>query len=415
MELLHARCAGLDVHGQTVVACVRLAADGKVVREVRTFATTTSGLLELSDWLQGHGCTHVAMESTGVYWKPVWHVLEASFELVLANARHIRSVPGRKTDVNDATWIAELLAHGLIRGSFVPPTPVQELRDLTRTRKQLVREIAQHTQRIQKTLEDANLKLTGVLSDILGTSGRAILDALIAGESDPERLAALRRGRVKASAAEFREALRGRVRDHHRFLLRLHLGQIDALRAAIAELDERLGDALRPFRELAELLTTIPGVSEIVAQVILAEIGADMTRFPSAAHLISWAGLCPQSDESAGKHRSTRLRKGAPWLKTTLVQAAWAAARTKNSYSRAQFLRLKTRRGPMKAIIAVAASMLTAAYHMLQRRLPYRDLTPAHFDRLDRSRISFRLVQRLRQLGFDVELRPHAPEPAMAT
>jgi transposase len=415
MELLHARCAGLDVHRQTVVACVRLAINAELVREVRTFATTTSGLLELSDWLQAHGCTHVAMESTGVYWKPVWHVLESSFELVLANARHIRSVPGRKTDVNDATWIAELLAHGLIRGSFVPPTPVQELRDLTRTRKQLVREIAQHTQRIQKTLEDANLKLTGVLSDILGTSGRAILEALIAGETDPEQLAALRRGPVKASRAEFVEALRGRVRDHHRFLLQLHLGQIDALRTAIGQLDERLGDALRPFRELAELLTTIPGVSDIVAQVILAEIGPDMTRFPTAAHLISWAGLCPQSDESAGKRRSTRLRKGAPWLKTTLVQAAWAAVRTKNSYSRAQFLRLKTRRGPMKAVVAVAASMLTAAYHMLLRRSPYRDLTAAHFDRLDRSRISLRLVQRLRQLGFDVQLRPHAPEPAMAT
>ncbi len=407
MEVMYPRCAGLDVHQHSLAACARIVEGGKVRQEVRTFETTTQGLLDLCDWLSAQGCTHVAMESTGVYWKPVWHVLEDSFELVLANATHIRSVPGRKTDVNDATWIADLLAHGLIRGSFVPPTPVQELRDLTRTRKQLVREVAQHVQRLQKTLEDANIKITGVISDVVGVSGRALVEALIAGETDPERLVDLTR-RLKAPRARLVEALRGRVRDHHRFLLRLHLAQIDALRAAVHEVEARIGEVLRPFRERAQLLTTIPGISDTVAHVIVSEIGIDMSRFPTSAHLISWAGLCPRNDESAGKRRSTRIRKGAPWLKTTLVQAAWAASQKKGSYLRAQFLRLKARRGPMKAIIAVAASMLTAAYHMLRTGQPYRDLGDAYFDTRDRSRIARRLIRRLHDLGLDVEVRPAA-------
>ena len=349
MEVMYPRCAGLDVHQHTVVACARLVRAGRVQQDVATFATTTQGLLALADWLAAHGCTHAAMESTGVYWKPVWHVLEGSVALVLANATHVRNVPGRKTDVKDAMWIADLLAHGLIRASFVPPTPVQELRDLTRTRKQLVRESARHTQRLQKTLEDANVKITGIISDVLGPSGRAVLTALIAGENDPERLVALTSGRLKASHTSLVEALRGRVRPHHRFLLKLHLDQIDALQAAVRDVEARLGETLEPFRQRAALLTTIPGVSTTVAHVIVSEIGIDMSRFPTAAHLISWAGLCPRSDESAGKRRSTRVRKGAPWLKTTLVQAAWAGCRKKDSYLRAQFLRLKARRGPMKA------------------------------------------------------------------
>ena len=406
MEVLYPRCAGLDVHQHTVVACARVAADGKIRQEVESFSTTTQGLLLLSDWLSERQCTHVAMESTGVYWRPVWHVLESSFELVLANAAHIRNVPGRKTDVNDAMWIADLLAHGLIRGSFVPPTPVHDLRDLTRTRKQLVREIARHTQRLQKTLEDANVKITGVISDVLGTSGRAILDALVSGETDPERLVDLTNGRLKASRTSLVEALRGRVREHHRFLLKLHLEQIDALQAAVRGVEARLGATLEPFRERAALLTTIPGVSETVAQVIVSEIGFDMARFPTAAHLISWAGLCPHSDESAGKRRSTRVRKGAPWLKTTLVQAAWAGSRKKDSYLRGQFLRLKARRGPMKAIVAVAASMLTAAYHMLKTNTPYRDLTAAYFDSRDRTKLASRLIRRLTDLGIRVEIKP---------
>jgi transposase len=405
MEVVHPKCAGLDVHQHTVVACARVVAGSAVTHDVRTFGTTTPELLALSDWLTAHGCTHVAMESTGVYWKPVWHVLEGSVELVLANAMHIRNIPGRKSDVNDATWIADLLAHGLIRGSFVPPAPIQELRDLTRTRKQLVREITQHTLRIQKTLETANLKLTGVLTDILGVSGRAILQALVAGETNPERLAELARGRLKASRADLAAALHGRVTAHHRFLLQLHLAQIDALEGAVRAVEARLGDALTPFRAAVDRLITMPGVSETVARVLVAEVGVDMTRFPTAGHLVSWAGLCPRLDESAGKRHSTRTRPSNPWLKTTLVQAAWAAARKHDSYLRAQFLRLKSRRGPKKAIIAVAASMLTAAYYMLRDGVDYRDLGAAHFDRRDKAKLATRLLARLRDLGFNVDLR----------
>ncbi len=408
MEVVHRACAGLDVHQETVVACARVIVGGEVVQDVETFATTTQGLLALCDWLAERGCSHVAMESTGVYWKPVWHVLENSFELVLANAGHIRNVPGRKTDVNDAMWIADLLAHGLIRASFVPPTPVQELRDLTRTRKQLVREIAQHTQRIQKTLEDANVKLTGIISSVLGKSGRAILDALVAGETDPEKLVELTTGRLKANRSDLVEALRGRVREHHRFLLKLHLGQVDTLQAAVRDVEARIGETLRPFRERAELLTTIPGVSDTVAHVIISEIGIDMSRFPTAGHLISWAGLCPRSDESAGKRRSTRVRKGAPWLKTTLVQAAWGATRKKDSYLRAQFHRIKSRRGTMKAILAVAASILTAAYHMLRDGVAYRDLRGDYFDQRDKSKLAKRLIRRLSDLGIQVEIKTAA-------
>ena len=379
MEVLHPRCAGLDVHKDLVVACVRCVSLPEV-HEVRTFATTTTGLLALADWLETHGCTTVAMEATGVYWKPVWHLLEGHFALVLANAQHIRNVPGRKTDVNDARWIAELLAHGLIRSSFVPPAPIQELRDLTRTRKQLVREIAQHTLRLHKVLEDANLKVASVLSDILGQSGRAMLAALIAGETDPERLADLARGTARQKRPQLIEA-------------------------ALQQVEADLGKALAPIAAAADLLKTMPGVSDVVAQVILAEIGADRSRFPTAGHLVSWAGLCPRNDESAGKRRSTRLRQGGTWLKTTLVTAAWAAVRKKDSYLHTQFLRLKARRGPQKAIMAVAASMLTAAYYMLRDGVEYRDLGADHFDRRDRAKVISRLVRRLTDLGCEVELK----------
>jgi transposase len=404
MDVQHPRCAGLDVHKDTVVACARCVS-APVAHEVRTFATTTTGLLALADWLEAHGCTHVAMEATGVYWKPVWHVLETGFTLLLANAQHIRNVPGRKTDVNDATWIAQLLAHGLIRSSFVPPAPIQELRDLTRTRKQLVREVAQHALRLQKVLEDANLKVSSVLSNILGQSGRAMLQALIAGEQEPERLADLARGTARQKHAELVEALRGRVTPHHRRLLQLHLGLVEALESALGEVDAAVGKSLAPISAAAALLTTMPGVSDIVAHVIVAEIGADMSRFPTAGHLVSWAGLCPRNDESAGKRRSTRVRHSGVWLKTTLVTAAWAAVRRKDTYMHAQFLRLRARRGAKKAILAVAASMLTAAYHMLRDGVEYHDLGADHFDRRDRTKVISRLVRRLTELGCDVELR----------
>ena len=382
MELLHRRCCGLDVHKETVVACVRIASDGKAITEVRTFQTTTAGLLELSAWLAAHECTHVAMEATGVYWKPVWHILDdGEFELVLANAAHVKNGPGRKTDVNDAMWLAELLAHGLIRASFVPDTQTQEMRGLLRTRKQLVREQSRHLQRLQKILEDANIKLDSVLSSLLTKSARAMMEAMIGGETNPVKLASLADPRVKASPQELREALRGRVTKHHRFLMRLHLNQIDALAAAVATVDVQVEANLGPFRTAVDLIKSIPGFDDLSAHVVVSEIGIDMSRFPSHAHLISWAGLCPRNDESAGKRRSNRLRKGAPWLKTTVVQCACAAVKKKNSYVQAFYHRIKARRGPTKAIMAVAASLLIAIYHMLKDGTMYQDLGPQHFDR----------------------------------
>lgn len=404
MELLHARCAGLDVHKDTVVACSRVAADGKVEREVKTFDTTTSGLTELSEWLGERGCTHVVMEATGVYWKPVWHVLGDDFELLLANAAHVKNVPGRKTDVNDATWLAELLAHGLVRASFVPDEPTQQMRALLRTRKQLVREQSSHVQRVQKTLEDANIKLSSVVTDVMGQSGRKILNAIVAGEVDPDKLLALAGSRLKTDRAKIREALRGRANAHHRFLLKLHLDQIDTLAAAIRSIDTEVGSNLEPFRSAVARLEGIPGVSELSAQIIVSEIGLDMSRFPTASHLISWAGLCPRNDESAGRRRSTRLRKGAPWLKTSLVQCGWGAARSKNTYLRSQYYRLKARRGGKKAAVAVAASILTAAYYMLRDGTFYTDLGGAYLDQLGAERRIKGLVKRLNDLGCEVQL-----------
>lgn len=406
MEVLHARCAGLDVHRDVVVACARTVAEGAVQQHVERFGTTTVELLRLHEWLSTHGCTHVVMEATGVYWKPVWNVLYDGFELLLANAAHVKNVPGRKTDVNDATWLADLLAHGLVRASFVPDKPVQELRSLLRTRKQLVREKAQHVQRIEKVLQDANIKLTSCISDIMGQSGRAILRALVDGETDPERLLSLTNSRLKAPRKELIEALRGHVTTHHRFLLRLHLEQIGHLEAAVVNLDEEVGRGLDPFRTQVTVLKTIPGISDLMAQVIVTEIGTDMARFPTPGHLLSWAGLCPRNDESAGKRRSTRLRKGAPWLKTQLVQAAWCATRAKKTYLRAQFLRLKARRGPRKAIMAVAASILVAAYHMLRDNVAYHDLGPDYFDRLEHRKLLGRLVKKIQDLGYAVAITP---------
>lgn len=407
MEVLYPRCAGLDVHKETVVACLRLAEGAEVTRQVETFGTTTRELLRLLEWLQAAHVSHAALEATGVYWKPVWHILEDACTLVLANARQIQHVPGRKSDVTDAEWIADLLAHGLIRSSYVPPAPVQELRDLTRTRKQLVRERTQHIQRLQKVLEDANVKLDNVVTDLLGQSGRAMLEAMIHGQSDPRRLALLAHPRLKASREELVEALTGRLTDHHRFLLHLHLRQIDALTATVAALELRLEEALAPFRAAFERLQTIPGVSRTVAAVLLAEAGADMSVFPTAGHLLSWAGLSPGQHESAGKRKNTRTRPQR-WLKTTLIQAAWAAIKVKDSYLRAQYLRLKARRGAKKAIVAVAASMLTAAYYMLSRGCDYQERGAAYFHHHDRERSAFQLVQRLRRLGYAVQLQPAA-------
>ncbi len=348
------------------------------------------GLLE---WLSSSRCAVVAMEATGVYWRPVWKILsDGDFELILANAAHIKAVPGRKTDMNDAMWIADLVAYGLIKASFVPDEELHELRTLMRTRKQLVREQTRHVQRIQKTLTEANIRLDSVISDIMGASGRRMIEAMIAGQRDPSKLAALAHRRVKATPKELYDALHGRLTDHHRFLLKLHIGQWDTLDASIGivdrEVDARVArldaegraDEAR-FSDLTGLLASIPGVSKLSAVAILSEIGTDMSRFDTAGHLIAWAGLCPGQNESAGKRKRTRLRKGAPWLKTMLVQCAWAAKRANNSYYRAQFLRLQARRGPQKAICAVAASILTAIYHMLRDGTCHTDLGVDYFDR----------------------------------
>lgn len=408
MEVLYERCAGLDVHKHMVVACLRVVEGGQVRRQGRQFGTTTRDLLELAEWLKAAGCTHVAMEASGVYWKPVWHVLEGDFKLVLVNPAHMRNVPGRKSDHNDASWIADLLAHGLLRATLVPPAPIMELRDLTRSRQQLKREVVQHKQRLQKVLEDANVKLAAVISDVVGDSGRRILRAIIAGEHDPQKLAALGSERLAASRAQLSQALEGRITAHHRFLLAQHLQMIEHLEQTIKQFEAQIEVALAPFRGAVERLVTIPGVSTIAAHVIIAEIGADMSCFPTAAHLRSWAGLSPKLDQSAGKVLSRRLRKGAPWLKPMLVQCAWAAARSKNNYLSAQFVRIKSRRGPKKAVMAVAASILTAAYHLLRDQTDYRDLGNSYFDRLDRNRAAQRLTRRLRELGYEVEIRKAA-------
>jgi len=420
MEIMHRRVAGLDVHKETVVACVRVMDGRRPTRECRTFTTTTQGLLELLGWLTASRVTHVAMEATGVYWTPVWKILsEGDFTLIVANAAHIKQVPGRKTDMNDAMWIADLLACGLLKASFVPPEEIHELRSLMRTRKQLVREQTRHVQRIEKTLEEANIKLDSVISDILGVSGRRMIEAMIRGVRQPRQLAELAGKQIKATPKELYDALHGRLTDHHRFLLELHLKQWDSLDETIrkidleidqriARTDAKVGGSQIPFRTLIELLSTVPGVSVVAAPAILSEIGPDMSRFPTAGHLVAWAGLCPSQNESAGKRKSSRLRKGAPWLKTMLVQCAWAAKRKKDSYYRAQFFRLQSRRGPQKAICAVAASILTAIYHILTDGTEHHDLGATYFDRRPVELKVNHLVARLKKLGFTVQLQPIA-------
>lgn len=409
MQVVHQRCAGLDVHKEQVVVCVRVQAGTEVQEEIRKFSTMTSSLYELAEWLASERVALVGMEATGVYWRPVWHILEASgLKQILVNAAHVKAVPGRKSDVNDATWLASLVAHGLVRASFVPPTSVQELRDLTRARKQITRERTQHVQRIHKVLEDANIKITSAISDVMGQSGRAFLGALICGITDPEELAKLGSTRLKASRCTLVEALRGHVTDHHRFMLRFYLEQADQTDRALALLDEQVAALLEPFREVVEHLSSVPGIGSTAATAILAEIGFDMSHFPSASHLVSWACLCPRSDESAGKRRSTRIRPGAGWLKPMLIQAAWSAVRTKDSYERALFHRLKARRGSQKAIVAVAASLLRAVYAILRDGVPYRSLGAGHFDAIDHDRKKRHHLQQLEKLGYTVTIEEAA-------
>ena len=405
MDTLYPRCAGIDVHKNNVVVCVRCAdRPGKPAEQVRTFSTMTADLLALSDWLAEQRVTHAAMESTGVYWKPVFNILESRFVVILVNAEHIKKVPGRKTDVKDCAWIAQLLQHGLLKASFIPPEPIRALRDLTRQRTQLIEERTAATNRIHKVLEDANIKLACVATDVLGTSGRDMLEALIAGQTDPEQLADLARKRLRAKIPELQQALHGRVTEHHRFLLRMHLDHIDHLEGLIGRLSARVEELMVPFAQAQEHLETIPGISQRVAETVLAEIGNKMEQFPTPGHLASWAGLCSGSNESAGKRRSGRTTKGDRWLKRVLVQAAWAASHTKATYLAAQYRRLAKRRGRKKALVAVGHTLLVIIYHVLQRGTTYQELGPDFLDRLEPERLTRQLVKRLEALGHKVTL-----------
>ena len=407
METLYAHCAGIDVHKKSVCVCVRHAeGPGKPRQQVRTFGTLTGSLLALADWLAAEGVTHVAMESTGVYWKPVYHLLEGRFEILLVNAQHIKQVPGRKTDIKDCQWIAELLQHGLLKASFVPPPPIRDLRDLTRQRTQLVGEKTAVANRIQKVLEDANIKLASVATDVLGVSGRAMLEALCAGETDPEQLAELARKRLREKIPQLRLALAGRMTDHHRFLLRMHLDHVTHLEELIGRLGIRIEEAMAPFGEAQARLQTIPGVSQRVAETVIAEIGADMEQFPSAGHLASWAGMCSGNNESAGRRRSGRTTKGDRWLKRMLVQAAWAASHTRGTYLAAQYRRLAKRRGVKRALVAVGHTLLVIIYHVLKRGTTYAELGADFLERLEPARLTRQLVKRLEALGHKVTLEP---------
>jgi len=410
MEIMHERCCGLDIHKQTIVACLIVRdEDGQPSRTLQTFGTTTRQLLSLADWLRQAGCTQVAMESTGSYWHPVYNLLEEQFTLVLVNALQVKKVPGRKSDVKDAEWIAELLRHGLLRGSFVPARPERELRELTRYRSSLVQERSAEVNRIQKVLEGANIKLASVATDVAGKSGRAMLAALVAGNDDPAYLASLARGRMQRKHDALEEALLGSVRDHQRLMLKLQLEHVDALDGLIENLSDEVEERLRRFTETMARLERIPGVGRRVAEIIVSEVGTDMGRFQTAGHLVSWAGLCPGLNESAGKNYSAKTPKGNNALKTVLVQAALAAGRTKNSYLSAHYRRLRARRGPQKAAIAVAHSLLIIVYHLLaDPERTYQDLGPGYFDQRDKERRSRQLKARLEELGYTVTLEPIA-------
>jgi transposase len=406
MQVVHTHCAGLDVHKKTVVACA-ITPNGKGGwhKNTQTFSTMTGELLKLSDWLTQQECTSVAMESTGEYWRPVFNILEANFEVMLVNAQHIKNVPGRKTDIKDAQWIAELLQHGLLRASFIPPIEQRDLRDLVRHRANFIRERVNLDNRIQNVLEAGNIKLGCVASQVLGVSGRAMLQAIVAGQSDPNVLAELAQGQLRHKHDQLVEALSGRIRQHHRFILSQLLAQLDSLDQAVEQFERQIEEYCRPFEQAVQLLDTIPGVARQTAEVIVSEIGTDMSRFPSANHLAAWAGLAPGNHESAGKQYSGRTRQGNRVLRSALVRAAHALART-NTYLAAQFWRLTKRRGKKRAAVAVAHSILVIAYHLIQRQEIYRDLGADYFDKQRPASITKRLVKRLEKLGYQVSLQP---------
>jgi transposase len=404
MKRMFQICAGIDVHKAKLWVCLATAQDAEIVYTISTFGTTTQELLRLLDWLTQRQCESVAMESTGVYWKPVFNILEGQVPVVLANAQHVKGLPGRKTDVKDCEWLADLHLHGLIRPSFIPPVEIRDLRDLVRTRTQLQADRAQQSNRVQKVLEDANIKLASVATDVLGVSGRAMLDALVAGETDPQQLAELSRGVMRKKRTELQQALWGHIRPHQRVLLKMYLGLIDQLDASIESLTAAIEERMRPFSEIRQRLLAIPGVGERIATTFIAELGVDMERFPTAGHAASWAGLCPGHHESAGKRRGGRPRDGNRWLRQAFTQAGWAATRATHTYLQAQFRRLRARRGPKRAVFAVGHSIFVRCYHLIASGSSYQEPGGDYFDRTDRARTAGRLRRRLKQLGYDVQL-----------
>jgi len=406
MEPIYTSCCGLDVHKRSIQACVRRLRDnGSIHQETRTFGTMTRDILEMADWLAAEAVTHVALESTGVYWKPIYNLLEGHFTLLLVNAKHVKHVPGRKTDVKDCQWLAKLLQAGLLRGSFIPVRPQRELRDLTRHRSQLVAEKTRAANRIQKVLEDANIKLASVASDILGASGRDMLRALMRGETDSTNMANLARRQLRSKIPELRPALEGKVTEHHRFMLGELLAHLEYLEGRIEEFSRRIEEVSRPFAPAIAKVATLPGFDQRSAQNVVAEIGADMCVFPSEHHLSSWAGVCPGSNESGGKRKSGKTTKGNRWLRTALVQGAWAAIRTKGSYFQAQYRRLTPRRGKKRAAVAVAHSLLVVIFHMLKTGSSYKELGGDYFDKLNQKRLAPYFLKRLTDLGYQVTLK----------
>jgi len=405
MQTLVERGCGLDVHQATVVACLLIVRkDGRVQKQLRTFGTTTRELLSLREWLLSEGCTHVALESTGVYWKPVYAILEGAFQIVVANAQHVKKVPGRKTDVKDAEWIADLLCHGLLRSSFVPPQPIRELRDFTRYRRKLVESRSAERNRLLKVLETANIKLASVATDVFGTSGRLMLRALIEGKSTPQEMAELAQKRLRSKIPQLELALEGKLEEHHRFLLKLQLDRLERVESDLAALEQRIQEKLQPYAAQFALLQEIPGVERTLAAVIIAELGVDMSVFQSVSQLASWAGVCPGNNESAGKRKSSRIPKGNVYLKTALVEAANSAARAKGTYLRDKFYRLKARRGYKRAAVAIAHKILVSIYHMLSQNVSYNDLGDRYLDNLNKHHLTRNLVHRLERLGYSVTL-----------